>query len=168
MSVGSQIWHTVKCPVPCFHCGRSWLKSSRIGRMWSLLKSTPRPMISTCQCRVPTHPSACFLLCTLRGYVLLTGSFIAIFSAVNHLNVFLLVYKLQSIEYFFCDFKVVVYTGKRNIKNLVSFMDKEMKKAKRDRVKVNCAAAFRSMKSEIFSVENEIFTPCYSRRMKTG
>lgn len=63
---------------------------------------------------------------------------------------------------------MVVYTGKRNIKNLVRFMDKEMKKAKRDRVKVNCAAAFRSMKSEIFSVENEIFTPCYSRRMKTG
>ncbi|XP_043970674.1 protein disulfide-isomerase isoform X3 [Gambusia affinis] len=31
--------------------------------------------------------------------------------------------------------RVVVYTGKRNIKDLVRFMDKEMKKAKRDRVK---------------------------------
>ncbi|XP_014876956.1 protein disulfide-isomerase-like [Poecilia latipinna] len=31
--------------------------------------------------------------------------------------------------------RVVVYTGKRNIKDLVRFMDKEMRKAKRDRVK---------------------------------
>ncbi|KAM4751215.1 protein disulfide-isomerase [Anableps anableps] len=31
--------------------------------------------------------------------------------------------------------RVVVYTGKRNIKDLVKFMDKEMKKAKKDRVK---------------------------------
>ncbi|MEQ2312651.1 hypothetical protein AMECASPLE_033343 [Ameca splendens] len=31
--------------------------------------------------------------------------------------------------------RVVVYTGKRRIKDLVKFVDKEMKKAKKDRVK---------------------------------
>lgn len=38
---------------------------------------------------------------------------------------------------------MVVYTGKRKIKDLVKFVDKEMKKAKKDRVKVNGSTLFK-------------------------
>lgn len=39
--------------------------------------------------------------------------------------------------YSFVISKMVIYRGKREIKDLVRFLDKEMKKAKKDRVKVN-------------------------------
>lgn len=36
-----------------------------------------------------------------------------------------------------CSCQMLVYPGKRKVKDLIKFLDKEMEKAKKDRVKVN-------------------------------
>lgn len=50
--------------------------------------------------------------------------------------------KVLNVQYVdLCSPQVVVYTGKRKLKDLVRFMDKEMEKAKKHRVKVMLANA---------------------------
>lgn len=74
-----------------------------------------------------------------------------------------------------CSCQVVVYSGKRKLADLMKFLDKEMEKAKKDRILVShflCAAKRQCcslyVSESCFSPQLKINIFCVSRRTKTG